>query len=71
MDWLEELAAERRAKDPNFAESERRIEAEGGGYVVERMGRDEEIGDDLSGDQEKDGQPSPDTSLGTESERLS
>ena len=35
MDWLEELAAERRAKDPLFAEAEDRIEAEDGGFEVE------------------------------------
>ena len=35
MDWLEELAAERRVQDPLFAEVEARIEAEDGGYEVE------------------------------------
>ena len=38
MDWLERLAAERRATDPDYAEIEARIEAEDGGYEVELVG---------------------------------
>ena len=38
MDWLEQLAAERREKDPSYAEVEARIEAENGGYEVELVG---------------------------------
>lgn len=37
VDWLEELAQERRQSDPNFRSSEARIEAEDEGYEVYRM----------------------------------
>ena len=37
MDWLEELAQERRQSDPNFRASEARMEGEDEGYEVYRM----------------------------------
>jgi|GEM_PF-5013218 len=35
MDWLEKLAAERRAADPSYPDIEAQIEAEDGGYEIE------------------------------------
>ena len=38
MDWLEELAERRRAQSDTYAETEARIEAEGGGYEIDLVG---------------------------------
>ena len=38
MDWLEELAEQRRLRSATYVDAESRIEAEDGGYEVELVG---------------------------------